>query len=241
MRRLLAGLAALAALAAVVPSAQAARSYRFNLNISVLQSTGWTAHFREDAQCGEDYHRDYQGGGAGTLRGSLKGARVTFRMSDGLLQSTDFNIPGSRRASNDWTVQWLGAPDESCPPGLPAAEAPDTSDCGLRKGKLASQLFVAGGRLTLLTAFERAGNPSTPLCPDPTAVSVTGSKPRPRRRDVGDLITNRRVRSIELTASLKDKAIPGKSLNLPTGSTTLLSGGGNFDARWKVKLTRIMR
>ena len=66
-----------------------------------------------------------------------------------------------------------------------------------------------GGRLGLLTAFERAGNPSTPLCPDPTAVSVTGSKPTPARRDVDDLIRNRRVRSIELSASLKDKDIPG--------------------------------
>jgi len=241
VRRLLAGVGALAALVAVVPSAQAARSYSFKLNISVLQSTGWTAHFREDAQCGEDYHRDYQGGGAGTLRGSLKGARVTFRMRGGLLQSTGFNIPGSRRASNEWTVQWLGTPDGSCRPDLPPAEAPDTADCGLRKGKLGSQLFVAGGRLSLLTAFERAGHPSTPLCSDPTAVSVTGSKPAPRRRDVDDLIKNKRVRSIELTASLKDKAIPAKSLNLPTGGTTLLSGGGNFDAQWHVKLTRIMR
>jgi hypothetical protein len=240
MRRLLVGVGALAALAAVVPSAEAAK-YRFKMNISVLQTTGWNAHFREDAWCGEDYHRDYQGGGAGTLRGSLKGARVTFRMRGGLLQSTAFNISGSRRASNEWTVQWLGAPDGTCRPDLPAAETPDTTDCGTRKGKLASQLFVAGGRLRLLTAFERAGNPSTPLCSDPTAVSVTGSKPFPKRRDVDDLIKNKRVRSIELIASVKDKAIPAKALNLPTGGTTLLSGGGNFDAQWKVKLTRIMR
>jgi hypothetical protein len=241
MRWILAGVAALAAVAAVAPSAQAARSYKFKLNISVLQTTGWTAHFREDAWCGEDYHRDYQGGGGGTLRGSLRGGHVTFRMRQGLLQSTDFNIPGLRRASNEWTVQWLGARDGTCRPDLPPAEAPDTSDCGLRKGKLASQLFVAGGRLSLLTAFERAGHPSTPLCSDPTAVSVTGSKPTPRRRDVDDLIKNKRVRSIELTASLKDRAIPASSLNLPTGGTSLLSGVGNFDAQWKVKLTRIMR
>jgi hypothetical protein len=240
MKRLLAVLAVLVAAAAVVPSAEAAR-YRFKMNISVLQSTGWSAHFREEARCGEDYHRDYVGGGAGTLRGSLKGGRVTFRSMRGGLQSSAFKIPGSRRASNEWTVQWMGAPDESCPPDLPAAEAPDTSDCVTRKGTLQSQLFVLGGRLGLVTAFERAGNPAAPLCPDPTAVSVTGSKPTPKRRDVDDLIRNKRVRSIELTASLVDKNIAGKDLNLPLGSSTLLSGNGNYDAKWSVKLTRIYR
>lgn len=98
---------------------------------------------------------------------------------------------------------------------------------------------MVGGRLGLLTAFERAGNPAAPLCPDPTAVSVTGSKPTPKRRDVDDLIRNKRVRSIDLTASLADKDIAGKNLNLPLGSSTLLSGGGNYDAKWRVKLTRI--
>ena len=240
MRRLIAALAALVAAAAIVPSAEAAK-YRFKMNVSILQSTGWSAHFREDAWCGEDYHRDYAGTGAGTLRGSLKGARITFRSMGGGFQSSAFKIPGSRHAANEWTVQWVGAPDESCPPGMPAAQAPDTSDCGTRKGRLDSQLFVFGGRLSLLTAFERAGNPSTPLCSDPTAVSVTGSKPTPKRRDVDDLIRNKRVRSIELTASVVDKKIAGKDLNLPLGGSTLLSGGGNYDAKWRVKLTRIYR
>jgi hypothetical protein len=238
VRRLIAALAALVTAAAIVPSAEAAK-YRFKMNISVLQSTGWSAHFREEARCGEDYHRDYMATGAGTLRGSLKGGRVTFRSMGGGLQSSAFKIPGSRRASNEWTVQWVGSPDESCPPDLPAAEPPDTSDCVTRKGTLQSQLLVLGGRLGLLTAFERAGNPTAPLCPDPTAVSVTGSKPTPKRRDVDDLIRNKRVRTIDLTASVVDKNIAGKNLNLPLGSSTLLSGGGNYDARWRVKLTRI--
>lgn len=241
MRRALACGAALIALGALAPAADAAKTYRFKLDITVYQATGWNAHFREDAVCGEDYHREWQGGGGGILKGSLRGARVTFRSRDGLLSSNDFNIPGSRTASNEWTVRYVGAPDESCPQGLPAPVAPDTSDCGTRKGRLASQLLVAGGRLGLLTAFERAGNPSTPLCPDPTAVSVTGSKPTPPRRGVGDLIRDRRVRSIDLTASVKDRAIRGSALNLPTGGTDLISGGGNYDARWRVKLTRIMR
>ena len=240
MRRLLAGLAALTALGAGAPAADAA-SYSFKLDISVYQATGWTAHFREDAVCGEDYHRDWQGGGSGILRGSLKGARVTFRSRGGFLSSNSFSVPGSRTARNDWTVQYLGSPDESCSPNLPAAVPPNTSDCGARRGRLASQLFVAGGRLALLMAFDRAGSTTTPLCPDPTAVSVTGSKPRPRRRDVDDLIRNKRVRSIELSASVADKNIRGSALNLPTGGTDLLSGGGNYDARWRVKLTRIMR
>jgi hypothetical protein len=238
VRRLIAALAALVTAAAIVPSAEAAK-YRFKMNISVLQTTGWSAHFREEARCGEDYHRDYMATGAGTLRGTLKGGRVTFRSMGGGLQSSAFKIPGSRRASNEWTVQWVGAPDESCPPDLPAAEPPDTSDCVTRKGTLQSQLLVLGGRLGLLTAFERAGNPAAPLCPDPTAVSVTGSKPTPRRRDVDDLIRNKRVRTIDLTASVVDKNIAGKNLNLPLGSSTLLSGGGNYDAKWSVKLTRI--
>jgi hypothetical protein len=238
VRRLIAALAALVTAAAIVPSAEAAK-YRFKMNISVLQTTGWSAHFREEARCGEDYHRDYMATGAGTLRGTLKGGRVTFRSMGGGLQSSAFKIPGSRRASNEWTVQWVGSPDESCPPDLPAAEPPDTSDCVTRKGTLQSQLLVLGGRLGLLTAFERAGNPTAPLCPDPTAVSVTGSKPTPKRRDVDDLIRNKRVRTIDLTASVVDKNIAGKNLNLPLGSSTLLSGGGNYDARWRVKLTRI--
>jgi len=238
MKRVLAALAVLVAAAAVVPSAEAAK-YRFKMSISVLQSTGWNAHFREEARCGEDYHRDYVATGAGTLKGSLKGARVTFRSMGGGLQSSAFKIPGSRHAANEWTVQWLGSPDGSCPPDLPAAQPPDTSDCITRKGTLSSQLFVVGGRLGLLTAFERAGNPAAPLCPDPTAVSVTGSKPTPKRRDVDDLIRNKRVRSIDLTASLVDKNIAGKNLLLPLGSSTLLSGGGNYDAKWHVKLTRI--
>jgi hypothetical protein len=238
MRRALAVVAALVAVGAVVPSAGAA-TYRFKLDITVHQVTGWNAHFREDASCGEDYHREWMGGGSGLLKGTLKGARITFRSRGGSLSSSPFKIPGSRTARNDWTVQWVGTPDETCRPDLPAPEPPDTRDCGTRKGKLESQLFVFGGRLALLTAFERAGNPSTPLCSDPTAVSVTGSKPTPRRRDVDDLIRNKRVRSIELAASVADVKIPGNKLNLPTGGTDLLSGGGNFDARWKVKLTRI--
>lgn len=240
MRRVLAAAAALAALGAVAPAADAAKAYRFKVDISVNQATGWTAHFREDAQCGEDYHREWQGGGSGILKGSLRGARITFRSRGGFLTSTDFSIPGSRTARNDWTVRYVGSPDGNCPPNLPPPVAPDTSDCGLRKGKLQSQLTVVGGRLALLTAFERAGNPGTPLCPDPTAVSVTGSKPTPKRRDVDDLIRNKRVRSIELTASVLDKNIRGSQLNLPTGGTDLLSGGGNYDARWKVKLTRVL-
>lgn len=240
MKRLLAALGALVAVAAMVPSAEAAR-YRFKMNVSVLQTTGWGAHFRDDRWCGDDYHRDYVGSGAGTLKGSLRGARVTFRSMGGGLQSSAFKIPGSRHATNEWTVQWVGAPDDSCPPGLPAAEPPDTSDCVTRKGTLQSQLFVLRGRLGLITAFERAGNPAAPLCPDPTAVSVTGSKPSPKRRDVDDLIRNKRVRSIELTASVVDQNIAGKNLNLPLGSSTLLSGSGNYDAKWSVKLTRIYR
>ena len=239
MRRVVAGCAALVMVALLAPSAQAAKSYRFKVEMSVYQTTGWTAHFREDAQCGEDYHRDYQGGGSGTLKGRLTGGRITFRSRGGILSSNSFKVPGSRNATNDWTVQWVGAPDESCPPGLPAAEEPDTSDCITRKGTLESQLMVVAGRLGLLTAFERAGNPSAPLCPDPTAVSVTGSSAKPARRDVGSLIKNRRVRSIELKASIVDRNIRGANLNLPLGSATLLSGGGNYDARWRVKLTRI--
>ena len=238
MRRSIAALAALVAALTLVPAAQAA-TYRFKVDLSINQSTGWTAHFREEAQCGQDYHREWQGGGGGILKGSLKGARIAFRSRGGFLTSSEFNIPGSRRASNEWKVGYFGTPDDNCPPNMPAAVAPDTSDCGVRKGKLSSQLMVVGGRLALLTAFERAGNPRTPLCPDPTAVSVTGSKPTPKRRDVDDLIRNKRVRSIELSAAALDKNIPGTRLNLPTGGTDLLSGGGNYDARWRVKLTRI--
>jgi hypothetical protein len=239
MRQMLVGAAVMVALAALAPSAGAAKAYRFKVDISVNQATGWSAHFREDAWCGADYHREWTGGGSGLLKGALRGGRITFRSRGGLLSSSSFNIPGSRSAHNDWTVQWVGTPDGTCRPDLPAPEKPDTSDCGKRKGKLASQLFVQRERLALLTAFERAGNPSTPLCPDPTAVSVSGSKPTPARRHVDDLIRNKRVRSIELSASVADVAIPGKKLNLPTGGTDLLSGSGNYDARWKVKLTRI--
>jgi len=101
-------------------------------------------------------------------------------------------------------------------------------------------LPIVGGRLALLGAFDPAAPDSEVLCPDPTAVSVAGAKAgAAKRRGVGDLITNRRVRSIELGSEVAAEDLKPSELSLPGSGTDLLSGSGIYDAMWKVRLTRI--
>ena len=242
MRRLLAGLGALVALGGVAPAAEAAKSYRFKVNLNVRQIVGWNQHYRENEWCGQDYHREFEGKGAGDLRARLTGGRVTFRVRNGGAVSTELKAPATRGALSDWNVYWAGIP-ENCPPGLPESgpDAIDTSDCGPTvKGKLVSHLIVDRGRLALLAYFDPAGSPDPIGCPDPSGVSVAASAAGPaKRRDVLDLIRSKRVRSIELGASVKNKKLTPKELGAPGEGTDLRSAGGDYDALWKVKLTRI--
>jgi hypothetical protein len=244
MRRLLVAVAALAVLGAVAPSAEAAKTYRFKVSMTVHQVVGWNQHYRENEWCGQDYHREFKGLGSGDLSARLTGGRISFKAQGGRLVSTEFRVPATRGALSDWEVYWAGVP-ENCPPGLPPAgdQAIDTSDCGIPvKGRLRGQLFVQRGRLALFGAFDPAGEPDPIGCPDPSGISVAASAAGPAtRRDVDDLIRSKRVRSIELGASVKNKKLTVKELGAPAEGTDLISAGGDYDARWKIKLTRIYR
>lgn len=240
MRRVYAVLAVLISAAVIVPPAQAAKTYRFKLTVAVYQDVTWKQHFRDNAWCGQDYHQDYQGQGGGTLEGKLRGARVTFRVRQGILQSSAFRVPATREATNTWDVKWVGIPEEDCPPDLPPATPPDTSQCGKEvAGKLDSQLMVIGGRLGLLAAFDPAGSPDPVPCSDPTGISVVGATVAPKRRNVDDLIRNRRVRSIELAAQSELGKVGKSKMSAPSSGENFLSGEGIYDANLKIKLTRI--
>jgi hypothetical protein len=234
--------AALVLLGTIAPGAEAAKSYRFKMSLTVRQLVGWNQHYRENEWCGQDYHREFEGLGSGDLRAKQTGGRITFKVKGGSLVSTEFRLPATRSALSDWNVYWAGVP-ENCPPGLPAAgpDAIDTSDCGpTEKGKLRGQMFVQRGRLSLLGGFDPAGEPDPIGCPDPSGVSVAATVAGPAaRRDVDDLIRSKRVRSIELGASVKNKKLTAKELGAPGAGTDLRSAGGDYDAMWKVKLTRI--
>jgi hypothetical protein len=240
VRRAYAVLAVLIAAAIVVPAAQAAKTYRFKADVTVRQLVGWNQHFRDQAWCGDDYHRDFQGRGSGEIKARVRGARITFRPRRGYLESTEVRVPATAGALSDWAVSWVGTP-EDCPPDLPAAEPPDTSGCGPNKrGRLDASLIVIGGRLGLLGAFDPAGADDPVPCPDPTALSgVVSPAGAARRRNVDDLIRNRRVRSIELGASVKNKALGPEDMSLAGGGLSMLSAGGDYDAMWSVKLTRV--
>ena len=240
MRRV-ALIAALVVGATAAPAAEAAKSYRFKADITVRQLVGWNQHFRENAWCGDDYHREYQGIGSGELKARMRGGRVTFRERGRYLMSNELRVPATRGALNQWTVQWVGNP-ENCPPNLPAAQEPDDgADCGpTRKGRLDAGLFVLRGRLSLLGSFDPAGANDPIPCPDPTAISgVAGRAGAAARRGVDDLIRNKRVRSIELGASVRNRKLKPKEVLVPGEGTDLISAGGDYDAMWKVKLTRI--
>jgi hypothetical protein len=227
----------------LVPAAAQAASYRFKVDLSVVQTTDWAQTVRHpapgDGYCGDrDVHYVYTGEGDGQLKAKISGGRLTFRGTRRALQSSEIKVPGTVVSSaSDYSVAMQGVPDENCevlPP--PAFTVGECNPLARRPGTARSFLLALGGRLTLTGGFYRRDGKA---CADPSLYTgAIGFGGRPARRDVNDLIVNRRVRSIELTAS--DTTQFGlKNLSDFGANSKLLAGSGNGSARWTVKLTRL--
>ena len=227
-------------------SAQAA-SYRFKVDLTVVQTTDWEESVRHpapgDAYCGErDVHYVYQSDGGGQLKAKVRGARVTFRGNARALQSSEIKVPGTVLAdAKDYTVAMQGVPDEGCdvppPPQFPKESAAGGCHELIRRpGTARSFLLVLRGRLNLTGGFYRRDKRS---CADPSLYTgALGFGGRPRRGDVDDLIMNKRVRSIELSAS-DTTVFTAKNLSDFGANSKTIAGSGKGVARWSVKLTRI--
>ena len=129
--RVLAPIAVLA-LAMLAPSASQAASYRFKVNLTIQQDTGWELTVRHPrtggGYCGSDVHWNYYSEGGGKLRANIVGARVTFKGSRRMLQSTEIRVPAKQIAdAKDFTISQVGTPDEGC--DLPAPPKFDVGEC----------------------------------------------------------------------------------------------------------------
>jgi hypothetical protein len=226
-----------------IPAAADAASYRFKVNLSVVQTTDWTQTVRHpapgDGYCGgRDVHWEYSGEGDGQLKAKIVGAQLTFKGTRRALQSTEIKVPGTVVSDHSgYTITQVGVPDQGCelpsPPPFPVGEC---SPLVRRPGTARSFLLVFGGRLNLTGGFYRRDKKA---CGDPSLYTgVLGVAGRPPRRDVNDLITSKRVRSIDLTASDRTK-FGLKSLTDFGANSKLLKAGGTGSASWHVKLTRI--
>jgi hypothetical protein len=229
----------------LIPSAANAASYRFKVNLSAVQTTDWAQTVRHpapgDGYCGDrDVHYVYRGDGDGQLKAKVTGARVTFRGTRRVLQSTEIKVPGTVLSnSSDYTVSRVGIPDEGCdvPPPPPSPRTGDGCAPLVRKpGTARSFLLVIRGRLNLTGGFYRRDKKA---CADPSLYTgVLGFGGKPKRSDVNKLIVNKRVRSIELSSS--DRTVFGvKNLSDFGANSKGLEGSGTGSARWHVKLTRI--
>jgi hypothetical protein len=235
--------AALVAALTITATAEA-KSYRFKVDLTVFQDTDWTEHVRHpypgDAYCGErDVHYVYKGEGGGQLKAKIRGGRVTFNGTKRFLQSSEIKVPGTVLSdSSPWSVEMVGVPDEFCdvppPPTFPNGDG--CHPLIRHPGTARSFLLVQKGRLILTGGFYRRDKKS---CSDPSGYTgVLGFGGRPARRDVNDLITNKRVRSIELSASDSDTFTAKKLMSFGANSETVF-GSGKGVARWNVKLTRL--
>ena len=232
-------------LAAAVPATAEAASYRFKVDLTVSQTTDWAQTVRQPraggGYCGSrDVHYVYTGDGDGELKAKVRGARVTFKGTRAVMQSTQIRMRGTVIANSEYSVARQGVPDENCevpPPVAAPASAPGACNPLVRRSGVArSFLLAVRGRLTLTGAFTRRDKLA---CADASLYTGgVGYGGRPARRDVNELIANRRVRSIELVAT--DKGPFGmKDLSDFGANTTLLTASGRGNARWRVKLTRI--
>ena len=225
-------------------AAQAA-SYRFKVDLTVFQDTDWQEQVRHpapgDAYCGDrDVHYVYASDGGGQLKAKIRGGRVTFKGTRRFLQSSELKVPGTVLTdSSPWTVAMEGVPDEGCEVPPPPAFTNGGEGCHpliRHPGTARSFLLVLKGRLSLTGGFYRRDKKA---CSDPSGYTgVLGFGGRPGRRDVNDLITNKRVRSIELSASDSDTFTAKKLSSFGANSETIF-GAGKGSARWHVKLTRL--
>jgi hypothetical protein len=229
----------------VSPSVAAAATHRFKVNLTVVQTTDWDHKVRHpapgDGYCGDrDVHYVYSASGDGELRAKVRGARVRFRGTRTQLQSSEIRVPGKVLSDHtSYTIERQGVPDENCdvppPPTFPPGEG--CNPLVRWPGVARSFLMVLRGRLTLTGGFYRRD--ATKACGDPSGYTgVLGFGGRPGRRDVNALITNKRVRSIELGAS-DTTAFGLKDLMSFGANSETIGAGGTGKARWSVKLTRL--
>jgi len=228
----------------LVPDVAGAKTYRFKVDLTVFQDTDWTEHVRHpapgDAYCGErDVHYVYKSEGGGQLKAKLRGGRVTFSGTKRFLQSSEIKAPGTVLSdAAPWSVEMVGFPDEFCevPPPPPFENGDGCHPLIRHPGTARSFLLVQKGRLILTGGFYRRDKKA---CSDPSLYTgVLGEGGRPARRDVNDLITNKRVRSIELSASDSD-VFTEKNLSSFGANSETVFGSGKGVARWSVKLTRL--
>ena len=240
------GIALAIACLMLVPDVASAKSYRFKVDLTVFQDTDWTRHEVRhpapgDGYCGDrDVHYVYKSSGGGQLKAKIRGGRVTFRGTRRFLQSSEIKVPGTVLTDADpYTVEMVGFPDEGCevPPPPPFTNGGEGCNPLVRRpGTARSFLLVLKGRLNLTGGFYRRDGKA---CSDPSGYTgVLGFGGRPARKDVNDLIVNKRVRSIELSASDSDTFTAKKLSSFGANSETLV-GEGKGKARWNVKLTRI--
>lgn len=244
-----AGVSALAVLSTlfVLPSVAEAASYRFKVDLTVVQTTDWEESVRHprpgDAYCGErDVHYVYKSDGGGQLKAKIRGGRVTFRGSRQMLQSSELKVPGTVLTNAEpWTVEMVGFPDDGCDVPPPPPFPNESTDGGChplirRPGTARSFFLVLRGRLNLTGGFYRRDKRS---CSDPSGFTgVLGFGGRPKRSDVNALIVNKRVRSIELSAS-DTTVFTKKNLSSFGANSETVAGSGKGSARWSVKLTRL--
>jgi hypothetical protein len=236
---------AIIALTMLIGGVAQAASYRFKVDLTVFQDTDWTEQVRHpapgDAYCGErDVHYVYNSEGGGQMKAKIRGGRVTFKGPKRFLQSSEIKVPGTVLSdSAPWRVEMVGTPDEGCevpPPPLFTNGEEGCHPLIRRAGTARSFLLVQKGRLILTGGFYRRDKRA---CSDPSGYTgVVGLGGRPARRDVNDLITNKRVRSIQLSASDKDVFTAKKLSSFGANSETVF-GSGKGVARWSVTLTRL--
>ncbi|MEA2408667.1 MAG: hypothetical protein QOE69_2786 [Thermoleophilaceae bacterium] len=236
-----------AGLLLVLPGAAEAASYRFKVDLTVVQTSDWAESVRHpapgDGYCGErDVHYVYKGEGGGQLKAKIRGGRVTFKGNGRALQSSEIKVPGTVLTdASPYTVEMVGVPDDQCdvPPPPPFPNQSGEGGCHQlirRPGTARSFLLAIGGRLNLTGGFYRRDKRS---CSDPSLYTgLLGFGGRPKRNDVNALIMNKRVRSIELSSSDTTK-FTRKNLSDFGANSETVAGSGEGRARWSVKLTRL--
>ena len=102
--------------------------------------------------------------------------------------------------------------------------------------------MIVGGRLMPVGAFTAAdgGDAFNSACPDMSLkTAVVESVPSPQRRDVHKLIQRKNVRSIELRSGKSYFGGPLTTADLAFPGGVDHAGEGEYDGRWKIKLTRV--
>ena len=235
-----------AALCLAAPAAaQAAPKATFVAKVHIHQSAEWEASWTTPELCGDDYRHTYAGDGQGSATFDTKSVRVTFKRRGGYWSTNEFAMKGKVGRQAAYETGESGDPEGCLPDYTGIPDPPDTSECGLKTVGRSSKSFwftIVRGRLAPAGAFTGAGggDPFDGACPDLTArTGIVWATPSPQRRDVDKLITNKRVRSIELSSgpSYVRETIPFDQLLFPGGENW--AGGGEYEVLWTVKLTRV--